>query len=43
MGFGQSSALTTLLNDWCNVSFIEDLQGIPRVVQAQPATAVVLK
>ena len=34
MGFGQSTALQGLLGDWRNVSVIADLQGIPRIVQA---------
>ena len=35
IGFAQSPALRALLGGWSNVSFFEDLQGIPRVVQAQ--------
>jgi release factor glutamine methyltransferase len=35
IGFGQSSPLEALLGDWRAVSFVHDLQGIPRVVQAQ--------
>ena len=34
MGFGQSAALLKLLREWRNITLIEDLQGIPRVVQA---------
>ena len=35
IGYGQSSELLRLLNDWNSVSLVEDLRGIPRVVQAQ--------
>jgi release factor glutamine methyltransferase len=35
MGFGQSDALQHLLRDWCRVSVLKDLQGIPRIVQAE--------
>jgi release factor glutamine methyltransferase len=35
IGYGQSPALLKLLSDWTDVSFIDDLQGIPRVVQAR--------
>jgi release factor glutamine methyltransferase len=35
IGFGQQPALQTLLGGWSEVSFVPDLQGIPRVVQAQ--------
>jgi release factor glutamine methyltransferase len=35
VGYGQQPALEALLGGWCEVSFIPDLQGIPRVVQAQ--------
>lgn len=35
MGLGQGAALQDLLRDWANVNFVEDLRGIPRVVQAQ--------
>ncbi len=35
IGFGQSAALHRLLSGWNDVSFVNDLQGIPRVVQAQ--------
>jgi release factor glutamine methyltransferase len=35
IGFGQSPALFKLLSEWAGVSFLDDLRGIPRVVQAQ--------
>jgi release factor glutamine methyltransferase len=35
IGYGQSTALSRLLSDWYEVSFLNDLQGIPRVVQAK--------
>jgi release factor glutamine methyltransferase len=35
IGYGQSKALSRLLSDWNEVSFLNDLQGIPRVVQAK--------
>ncbi len=35
IGHGQRDALERLLSGWCNVSFIADLQGIPRVACAQ--------
>ena len=35
IGYGQQPALETLLGGWSEVSFVPDLQGIPRVVQAQ--------
>jgi hypothetical protein len=35
IGHGQQPALQKLLNDWRKISFAQDLQGIPRVVQAQ--------
>jgi release factor glutamine methyltransferase len=35
IGYGQSPALLKLLRDWNDVSFLNDLQGIPRVVQAK--------
>jgi hypothetical protein len=35
MGFGQSPALQNLLSDWSNVSILNDLQGIARIVQAE--------
>jgi release factor glutamine methyltransferase len=35
IGYGQSPALLKLLSDWHEVSFLNDLQGIPRVVQAK--------
>jgi release factor glutamine methyltransferase len=35
IGFGQQPALEALLGGWREVSFVPDLQGIPRVVQAQ--------
>jgi release factor glutamine methyltransferase len=37
IGHGQRSALEALLEGWSEVSFVPDLQGIPRVVQAQKA------
>jgi release factor glutamine methyltransferase len=36
MGYGQRLALERMLSDWTAVSFVNDLQGIPRVAQAQP-------
>jgi release factor glutamine methyltransferase len=36
MGYGQRRALEKMLSDWTAVSFLNDLQGIPRVAQAQP-------
>jgi release factor glutamine methyltransferase len=35
IGYGQQTALEDLLGGWREVSFVPDLQGIPRVVQAQ--------
>jgi release factor glutamine methyltransferase len=35
IGLGQSDALARLLSGWDNVSFVDDLQGIPRVACAQ--------
>jgi len=35
IGYGQQAALQALLAGWSEVSFVPDLQGIPRVVQAQ--------
>ena len=35
IGAGQQLQLSQLLKDWSNVSFVPDLQGIPRVVLAQ--------
>ena len=35
IGHGQQEALTELLGGWDGVSFVEDLQGIPRVVCAR--------
>jgi release factor glutamine methyltransferase len=35
IGHGQREALTALLKDWNEVSFIDDLQGIPRVACAK--------
>ncbi len=35
IGQGQQDALTQLLSGWSSVSFIDDLQGIPRVACAQ--------
>ena len=35
IGFGQSEAIRELLSDWSNVSILNDLQGIPRIVQAE--------
>jgi release factor glutamine methyltransferase len=35
IGYGQQPALEALLGGWSSVSFVPDLQGIPRVVQAQ--------
>jgi release factor glutamine methyltransferase len=34
IGWGQKDALADLLSSWTDVSFIEDLQGIPRVALA---------
>ncbi len=35
IGFGQQPAVEALLRGWQSVSVVHDLQGIPRVVQAQ--------
>jgi release factor glutamine methyltransferase len=35
IGFGQQSAVEALLRGWRSVSVVNDLQGIPRVLQAQ--------
>jgi release factor glutamine methyltransferase len=35
IGFGQLAAVERLLSDWAAVSSVNDLQGLPRVVQAQ--------
>lgn len=37
IGYGQEAALTELLDGWKNVSFVNDLQGIPRVALARRA------
>jgi release factor glutamine methyltransferase len=37
IGYGQQPALQALLSDWRDVSFVPDLQGIPRVVLARPS------
>jgi release factor glutamine methyltransferase len=34
MGFGQSDALKDLLSEWSDVTILEDLQAIPRIVKA---------
>jgi hypothetical protein len=34
IGFGQSARLVELLHAWKSVEFVNDLQGIPRVVLA---------
>jgi release factor glutamine methyltransferase len=36
IGYRQSPALLNLLSHWRSVSLVNDLQGIPRVVLAQP-------
>ena len=36
IGFGQQAAIQALLDGWQAMSFVNDLQGIPRVVCAQP-------
>ena len=36
IGFGQQQAVQALLDGWHAMSFVNDLQGIPRVVCAQP-------
>ena len=42
IGYGQQEALATLLSDWNNISFINDLQQIPRVALAhRPATPAI--
>ena len=35
IGYGQRPALEALLGGWSEVSFVPDLQGIPRVAQAR--------
>jgi release factor glutamine methyltransferase len=35
IGYGQQGALQALLSGWSEVTFVPDLQGIPRVVQAR--------
>jgi release factor glutamine methyltransferase len=35
IGFGQQAAVEALLHDWSALSLVRDLQGIPRVIQAQ--------
>jgi release factor glutamine methyltransferase len=35
IGYGQQPALQTLLSDWREVTFVPDLQGIPRVILAR--------
>jgi release factor glutamine methyltransferase len=35
IGHGQREALAALLQDWPEVSFVDDLQGIPRVACAR--------
>ena len=39
-GFGQREALAGLLGGWDGVRFLDDLQGIPRVVLARKAASV---
>jgi release factor glutamine methyltransferase len=39
MGFGQSTRLAEMLQAWKNVEFVNDLQGIPRVVLARRGAA----
>jgi len=39
IGAGQHERLTTLLGSWTNITFVEDLQGIRRVVAAQRPAA----
>ncbi len=40
LGFGQSEAMAELLAGWDGVRFIDDLQGIPRVVLARRGSEV---
>ncbi len=35
IGYGQRDAIAELLNGWCDVNFIDDLQRIPRVAVAR--------
>jgi release factor glutamine methyltransferase len=35
IGFGQQAAVEALLHGWNALSLVPDLQGIPRVIQAQ--------
>ncbi len=35
IGFGQQAAVETLLRGWSAISLVRDLQGIPRVIEAQ--------
>jgi hypothetical protein len=35
IGYGQQAAVAGLLDGWDAVTFVPDLQGIPRVVVAQ--------
>jgi release factor glutamine methyltransferase len=40
IGFGQQVAIHALLDEWHAVEFVNDLQGIPRVVCAHPRSVV---
>ncbi len=35
IGFGQQRSISELLSGWHDISFVDDLQGIPRVALAR--------
>jgi release factor glutamine methyltransferase len=39
IGYGQREPIAALLHAWCNLSFVNDLQHVPRVVLAQKPAA----
>ena len=43
IGHGQRDALATLLADWQRVTFVDDLQGIPRVALARKTSTSTMK
>jgi release factor glutamine methyltransferase len=38
IGYGQQPAVAALLSDWSALTFVPDLQGVPRVVLTQTPT-----
>jgi release factor glutamine methyltransferase len=43
IGHGQQDAIVTLLGEWCNVSFVNDLQQVPRVALARRPDPVAIR